>query len=112
MTWLDNIFFNINFVKVLDMIQDSFTPEQVKMLKGSAERLRLSLRESTDSVAKDFLKGELGNIINQILNQNVIAPFKDIPHFEKMTRDYLPDSEEEYFAFYSLAKNGNPAYKT
>lgn len=94
------------------MSSNLFTQKQVEMLKRSAERLRLSLSESTDPVAKDFLNGELGNVINQILNQDVIAPFKEVPHFEKMTRDYLPDSEEEYFDFYSLAKYGKPAYKS
>ena len=91
---------------------DVFTPEQVKMLKQSAEKLRLSLSNSKDPIAIEFLNGELGNIIDKVFNEDTVAPFDDIPHFEKMTRDYLPESEEEYFDFYSLAKYGKPAYES
>lgn len=89
-----------------------FTPEQVKMLKQSAEKLRFSLINSKDPIAIEFLNGELGNIIEKVLSEDVIVPFHDIPHFAKMTRDYLPESEEEYFNFYSLAKYGKSAYES
>jgi hypothetical protein len=88
-----------------------FTAEQVKMLKQSAEKLRLSLSNSRDPIAIEFLNGELGNIIDKVLNEDVVLPFDDIPHFAKMTRDYLPEAEEEYFDFYSLARYGKPAYE-
>lgn len=88
-----------------------FTPEQTKMLKQSAAKLRLSLSNSKDPIAIEFLNGELGNVIDKVINENIVVPFDDIPHFAKMTRDYLPESEEEYFDFYSLAKYGKPAYE-
>lgn len=89
-----------------------FTQEQVRLLKNSAEKLRLALCDSKDPMAVEFLSGELGEIIEQVLASDSISPVDDIPHFEKMTRDYLPDVEEEYFEFYSLAKYGKPAYES
>lgn len=91
--------------------EKTFTKEQKKLLQKSAEKLRLALCCSKDPAAAEFLGGELGEIIRQVLTGNPILPFDDIPHFEKMTRDYLPDVEEEYFDFYSLAKSGKPAYE-
>ena len=86
-----------------------FTPEQVVLLKESATKLRLALNQSTDAVAEEILKGELGKMINIVLDSDTISPFEHIPYFEKMTRDFLPSVEEEYFEFYSLAKYGVPA---
>ena len=91
--------------------KETFTEEQVKLLKSSAEKLRLALYTSTDLAAIDFLNGEIGCIIEKILNNNVALPIDDIPHFDKMTRGYLPDIESEYFNFYCLAKYGKPAYE-
>ncbi|MGB4076076.1 hypothetical protein [Pseudomonas sp.] len=89
-----------------------FTQEQVRLLKNSAEKLRLALCGSKDPVAAEFLNGELGRIIEKVLASDSISPFDDVPHFDKMTRDYLPDVEEEYFDFYSFAKYGKPAYES
>jgi len=91
--------------------EKKFTEDQKRLLRKSAEKLRAALCNSKDPAAADFLSGELGEIIEQVLTGNPTLPFNDIPHFEKMTRDYLPDAEEEYFDFYSLAKYGKPAYE-
>lgn len=91
--------------------EKQFTEKQKRLLKKSAEKLRAALCNSKDPAAVEFLRGELGEIIEQVLTGNPDLPFDDIPHFEKMTRDYLPDVEEEYFDFYSLAKYGKPAYE-
>ena len=87
-----------------------FTQEQVVMLKESAKKLRLALDQSNDPIAKDVLKGELGRVIDIVLESDTIAPFQQIPHFEKMTRDFMPSVETEYFEFYSLARYGVPAF--
>ena len=83
-----------------------FTEEQKRSLKKSAQKLQSALLNSKDPIAYELLKGELGKIIDLILTGNPSLPFEEIPHFEKMTRDYLPEAEDEYFEFYSLAKYG------
>jgi hypothetical protein len=91
--------------------QQTFTQEQIRMLKNSAEELRSALCNSKDPLAAEFLDGELGNMLDKVLNNDEIFPFEDVPHFELMTRDCLPDVAEIYFDFYSLAKYGRPAYE-
>lgn len=76
------------------------------MLKESAKKLRFALIESTDTSAEEILKGELGKMIDAVLDSDTISPFEHIPYFEKMTRDFMPSVEEEYFEFYSRAKYG------
>jgi hypothetical protein len=88
-----------------------FTQEQIKLLKNSAEKLHSALNNSKDLLAAEFLSGELGNILDKVFVNDTLFPFEDIPHFELMTRDCLPDVAELYFDFYSLAKYGKPAYE-
>ncbi len=87
------------------------TQEQVIALKESAKKLQIALKSSKDPVAHELLTGELGDIIEQVLSSDSATLIEHVPHFEKMTRDYLPDVEEEYFEFYSLAKYGKPAFE-
>lgn len=89
---------------------DSFSSNQLCMLKKSARRLLTALEKSQDPMSDEFLTGELGKIINKVINEAAVLPFNSIPHFEEMTRDYLPDIEIEYFNFYSLAMYGEAAY--
>lgn len=86
------------------------TQEQVALIKNSALKLKLALSNSTDPMAAEFLNGELGEAIEKILTSDAVSLANNVPHFEKMTRGYLPDVEEEYFDFYSLAKYGKPAH--
>jgi len=95
----------------LKSVDKYFTQEQVVILKDSAKKLRLALCESNDPLADDILKGELGKIIDNVLESDRIAPFEHIPYFEKMTRDFMPSVEDEYLEFYSLAKYGVPAFE-
>jgi hypothetical protein len=85
---------------------DLYSSEQLQLLKSSANALLLALNLSKDPMASELLKGELGFIITKIISEDSLLPFERIPHFEKMTRDYLPEIEEEYFNFYSLALYG------
>lgn len=91
--------------------EKQFSEEKKILLKKSAEKLKTALLNSKNPLAVEFLRGELGEIIEQVLIDCPILPFDEIPHFEKMTRDYFTDIEEEYFDFYSLAKYGKSAYK-
>jgi len=91
--------------------KNAFTQAQVGALKSSANRLQLALSNSKDPLAAEFLNGDLGRIINKVIISDILFPFEDVPHFELMTRDCLPDIAEIYFDFYSLAKHGKPAYE-
>ena len=89
----------------------SYTPRQLEMLKESAVALLIALKNSNDPIAKEFLNGSLGEIINKAIDETLLSPISNVPHFEKMTRDYLPEVETEYFNFYSLALYGKPAFE-
>ena len=90
---------------------ESFTPEQSALLKSTAKKLLLCLHKSKKPMANSFLHGELGEILNRVINEDKVLPFADIPYFELMTRDYFPEIETEYFNFYSVACFGELAYK-
>lgn len=81
------------------------------MLKESAKKLQIALKNSKEPAAHELLTGELGDIIEQVLSNDNAASIEHVPHFERMTKDYLPDVKEEYFEFYSLAKYGKPAFE-
>jgi hypothetical protein len=89
---------------------NGFTVDQVNILKQSATDLREVLMSSNDLSAASFLEGELGLIIDSVLNNKIKNSIKEVPHFELMTRDILPEATTEYFNFYSLAKFGVSAY--
>jgi hypothetical protein len=91
--------------------EKTFTLEQIKMVKESAEKLHQALTCSQDPLAVDFLNGQLGEILEEIQVKNSFSPLDFIPHFELMTRDCLPDIAEKYFDFYSWAQYGEPAYQ-
>lgn len=91
--------------------KNAFSQEQINALKNSAKKLHLALSNSKDPLAAEFLNGDLGRIINEVIISDVLFPFEDVPHFDLMTRDCLPDIAEIYFDFYSLAKYGKPAYE-
>lgn len=88
-----------------------FSKEQLLMVCEAALRLKLALEKDSDPIAKDFLGGELGDILNSVIENKASLPLKVIPHFSKMTRDYLPGIEHEYFNFYSLAVYGKPSHE-
>lgn len=88
-----------------------FTKEQIKLVKHSARTLKAALENSKDPLAHEFLNGELGEILDRVLTKEIDSAFEDIPYFELMTRDCLPDIEDLYFDFYSLAKYGKPAFE-
>lgn len=90
---------------------ESFTTEQCILLKNTARKLLLCLGNSEKPMANSFLEGELGEILNKVINEDNVHPFTDIPYFELMTRDYFPEIETEYFNFYSVACFGELAYK-
>jgi len=87
-----------------------FTEEQQALLKQSAINLQKTLNDLNNNTAKEFLNGDLGNILNAAINETPKVAYEDIPHFDLMTRDYLPEAEEDYFNFYSFARFGKPAY--
>jgi hypothetical protein len=89
---------------------ESFTLEQSVLLKRTAAKLFLCLKNSDNPMANSFLHGELGKILNQVISEDKVFPFKDIPYFELMTRDYFAEIEIEYFNFYSMACFGELAY--
>jgi hypothetical protein len=86
-----------------------FSKEQILMVYEAALKLRLALENDSDPIAKEFLGGELGDILNSVIENKASLPIKAIPHFSKMTRDYLAGIEDEYFNFYSLATYGKPS---
>lgn len=88
----------------------SYSEHQILMLKESANNLLKALKDSKDPMALDFLNGDLGVILKIVMNEDHFEPFDDIPYFEKMTRDYLPSLETEYFNFYSWAMYGKAAF--
>ena len=86
-----------------------FTIEQVVATREAALELRGALRRDLDPIAGEILEGDLGKILNSVIDDAAFLPIENIPHFSKMTRDYLPSVEVEYFNFYSLATSGEPA---
>lgn len=90
-------------------LMQKFTREQVVATRAAALKLRDALRRDRDPMAGEFLKGELGKILNSVIDDVALLPIANIPHFSKMTRDYLPNVEVEYFNIYSLATSGEPA---
>ena len=88
----------------------SYTPEQLDMLRRSAEELLLALKRSNNPISLELLDGSLGEIIAQVLSDVVVEPYVEIPHFEKMARGYFPEVEKYYFNFYSWALFGKPAF--
>ncbi len=87
-----------------------FNEEVEEMIYESAVILKRTLHEATDLMAEEVLAGELGLILNSVIAKTAQYPISNIPHFEQMTRGWLPEIEVEYFNFYSLAKNGKPAW--
>jgi len=90
-------------------LMQKFTRDQVVATRAAALKLRDALRRDRDPMAGEFLKGELGKILNSVIYDIALLPIANIPHFSEMTRDYLPNVEAEYFNFYSLAASGEPA---
>ncbi|ELV8644570.1 MULTISPECIES: hypothetical protein [Vibrio] len=89
----------------------AFTEKQKIMVYESAIALKQALIVDSDPLAKEFLAGKLGSILDAVINKKISLPISDIPHFELMTKDCLARSESEYFNFYSLARFGKPAFE-
>jgi hypothetical protein len=90
-------------------LMQKFTSEQLVATREAALELRDALRRDRDPIASEILDGDLGKILNSVIDNAAFFPIENIPHFSKMTRDYLPSLEVEYFNFYSLATFGEPA---
>jgi hypothetical protein len=92
----------------MNLVQ-KFTSEQVIATREAALELRDALRRDRDPIASEILEGDLGKILDSVIDDSAFLPIENIPYFSKMTRDYLPSVEVEYFNFYSLATYGEPA---
>jgi hypothetical protein len=90
-------------------LMQKFTSEQVVATREAALELRDALLRDRDPIAGEILEGDLGKILNSVIDDVAFLPIENIPHFSEMTRDYLPNAEVEYFNFYSLATSGEPA---
>ncbi|MBY7791597.1 hypothetical protein KW431_14155 [Vibrio fluvialis] len=89
----------------------NFTVKQKSLVYDSAVCLKRALVECKDPVANELLAGELGKILVSVIDGDAKYPITCIPHFDQMTRDWLPEIEDEYFNFYSFARYGRPAFE-
>ncbi len=89
----------------------NFTAEQKSLVYDSAVCLKRALVECKDPLANELLAGELGEILVSVIDGDTKYPITCIPHFDQMTRGWLPQIEDEYFNFYSFARYGKSAFK-
>ncbi|HAS8511020.1 TPA: hypothetical protein I7756_22125, partial [Vibrio vulnificus] len=89
----------------------NFTAKQKSLIYDSAVCLKRALVECKDPLANELLAGELGGILISVIDGDAKYPITCIPHFDQMTRDWLPEIEDEYFNFYSFARYGKSAFE-
>ncbi len=82
-----------------------------EQLKKTAILLRNIFLASNAPIAKEFLKSDLGLLLDKIIESDDFDIIPDVPLFELMTRGVFPEAEEAYFNFYSLACFDRPAHK-
>ena len=89
----------------------NFTAEQKSLAYDSAVCLKRALVECKDPLVNELLDGELGGILISVIDGDAKYPITCIPHFDQMTRGWLPEIEDEYFNFYSFARYGKSAFE-
>lgn len=72
-------------------------------VKFSAMRLKSKLALIDDPLAKSWLNGEFGVILENAIEGSLSEV--SIPHFDFFSHGGMPQAEEEYFDFYFAVKN-------